>query len=139
MVVGSAAIHHHNLGLHMLCGISSTGPFGPAKQCAINAFDTDYLLSVDEVMASILLHAHNMNEEVSAPGVSAPDASPLPSLRLSLLAAVHTAVEDTPNVALVVVAAFPASAAPMAAWTTYCPLALPQLTPYSGGPLPNER
>jgi hypothetical protein len=130
MVDGSAAIHHHSLALLMLRGISSTGPFGPAKQCAINAFDTGYVLSADEVMANILLQTHNMNDEVSALGVSAPDASPLPSLRLSLLAAVHTTVEDTPNVALVVVAASPISAVPMAAWTTYCPLALPQMTPY---------
>jgi hypothetical protein len=39
LVDGSAAIHPHNLGLLMLRGIS--GPFGRAKQCVINAFDTD--------------------------------------------------------------------------------------------------
>jgi hypothetical protein len=27
----------------MLGGISSTYPFGQAKQCVINAFDTDYM------------------------------------------------------------------------------------------------
>jgi hypothetical protein len=32
MVDGSAAIHPHNLGLLMLRGISSSGPFGQAKQ-----------------------------------------------------------------------------------------------------------
>jgi hypothetical protein len=44
MVYGSAAIHPHNLGLLMLRDISSSGPHGQAKQCVINAFDTDYLL-----------------------------------------------------------------------------------------------
>jgi hypothetical protein len=36
----------------MLRGISSE--YGQAKKCAINALDTNYLLSNDEVMASIL-------------------------------------------------------------------------------------
>jgi hypothetical protein len=63
MVDGSAAIHPHNLGLLMLRGIFSSGPHGQAKQCVINAFDTDYLLSVDEVMASILHLAHNMDDD----------------------------------------------------------------------------
>jgi hypothetical protein len=66
---GSAAIHPHNIGLFMLRGISSnTGSFGKTKQCVINAFDTDYLLSANEVM----------DEEVSAPGTPAPDTSPPP-------------------------------------------------------------
>jgi hypothetical protein len=38
---GLAAIHPHHLGLLMLRGISSTGHFGLAKQCVINAFDTN--------------------------------------------------------------------------------------------------
>jgi hypothetical protein len=63
MVDGSAAIHPHKLGLLMLRGISSTGPFGQAKQCVINAFDTDYMLSANEVMANILHLAHNMDVE----------------------------------------------------------------------------
>ena len=37
----------------MLRGISNTGPFGQAKQCVINAFDTDYLMSAGEVMANV--------------------------------------------------------------------------------------
>jgi hypothetical protein len=78
LIDGSAAIHPHNLGLLMLRDISSTGPFGQAKQCAINAFDTDYMLSADEVMANILHLAHNMDEEVIAPGLPALDASPPP-------------------------------------------------------------
>jgi hypothetical protein len=54
MIDGFAAIHPHNSGILMLRGISSTGHFGLAKQCVINAFDTSYLLSADEVMANIL-------------------------------------------------------------------------------------
>jgi hypothetical protein len=78
MVDGSAAIHPHNLGLLVLRGISSTGPFGEAKYCVIDAFDTDYMLSVDEVMANILHLAHNMDEETCASGAQAPDTSPPP-------------------------------------------------------------
>jgi hypothetical protein len=78
LIDSSAAIHPHNIGLLMLRVISSTGPFGQAKQCVINAFDTDYMLSADEVMASILHLAHNMDEEASAPGAPAPDTSPPP-------------------------------------------------------------
>jgi hypothetical protein len=77
MVDGSAAIHPHNLGLLMLRGISSSGPYGQAKQCVINAFDTDYLLSADEVMASILHLAHNMDDDPT-PDTPAPVASPPP-------------------------------------------------------------
>jgi hypothetical protein len=43
-------------------GISSTGPFGHAKQCVINAFDTNYLMS--EVMACILHPEQHMDEEL---------------------------------------------------------------------------
>jgi hypothetical protein len=77
MVDGSAAIRPHSLGLLMLRGISSTGPHGQAKQCIINAFDTNYLLSVDDVMASILHLAHNMDED-DAPDTRAPHISPPP-------------------------------------------------------------
>jgi hypothetical protein len=130
MIDGSAAIHPHNLGLLMLRGISITGPCGQAKQCVNNAFDTDYLLSVDEVMAIILHLAHNMDEETNAQGAPVPDAPLLPSLRSSLLAAVHTAAEDTPRGVLVVVVASPTSAAHVAAWTTSCPHAMPMMTPF---------
>jgi hypothetical protein len=58
IIDGSTAIHPHHLGLLMLLGISSTGPFGQATQCVINAFDTNYLISADEVMAIILYPAH---------------------------------------------------------------------------------
>jgi hypothetical protein len=79
LIDGSASTHSHNLGLLMLRGISSTGHFGQAaKQYVINAFDTDYPILADEVMASILHLAHNMDEETCAPGAPAPDTSPSP-------------------------------------------------------------
>jgi hypothetical protein len=45
-------------------GIPNTGPLGQAKQCAINAFDTDYLMSAYVVMASVLHLAQDMDEEL---------------------------------------------------------------------------
>jgi hypothetical protein len=128
LIDGSAAIHPHNLGLLMMRGIFSTGPFGQAKQCVINAFDTDYLVSADGLVACILHLAHNMNEEASAPSTPAPDTSPLPSLRESPHVAVHTTVADTAHVALVVVVASPTSASLVATWTTYYPHAMPKRT-----------
>jgi hypothetical protein len=77
MVDGSAAIHPHNLGLLMLRGISINGPHGHAKQCVINAFDTKYMMSADEVMASILHLPHNMDADV-APDTTAPNISSPP-------------------------------------------------------------
>jgi hypothetical protein len=118
MIEGSAAIHPHNLGLLMLRGISSTGPFGHAKQCVINAFDTVYMMYADEVMAMILHMAHNIDEEASMPVLRARlplTHHHLTSLHLSLQVAVHTTVEDATHVALVVVAAFPTSATHVAA------------------------
>jgi hypothetical protein len=133
---GSAAIHSHNLGQLMLRGISSTGPFGQAKQCVINAFETENLMSADEVMDCIVHLTHNMDEDTQAR--RPPTYHPLPSLCLSLLVAVRTAVADTTHVALIVVVASPTSAAHVAAWTTYCPPALPQMTPFSSGPFQTE-
>jgi hypothetical protein len=78
MIDGSAAIHPHNMGLLMLRGISSIGPFGQAKQRVINSFDTDYLPPGDEVMVSILRLGHNMDEEASAHGAPASDTLSLP-------------------------------------------------------------
>jgi hypothetical protein len=57
--------------------ISINGPRGQAKQCVIDAFDTDYMLSVDEMMASILHLAHNIDED-DAPDITAPHISPPP-------------------------------------------------------------
>jgi hypothetical protein len=73
MIDGSAAIHPHNWGLLILRGISSTGHFRQAKQCVINVFDTNYLMSADEVMASILHMAQNMDEEITDSNLSARD------------------------------------------------------------------
>jgi hypothetical protein len=64
MIDGSSAIHPHNLGLLMLRGISSSSQYGQAKQCAINAVDTYYLVSANEIMANILHLAQNMEEEL---------------------------------------------------------------------------
>jgi hypothetical protein len=64
MIDGSAVIRPHDLGLLMLRGISSTGQFRQAKQCVINAFDTNYLMSADEVMASIIHLAASMEDEL---------------------------------------------------------------------------
>jgi hypothetical protein len=64
MVDGPAAIHPHHTGLLLLRGIINICHFGLAKPCVINAFDTNYMLSTDEVMANILYMAHNMEEEL---------------------------------------------------------------------------
>jgi hypothetical protein len=50
MIDVSAAIRPHRLGLLMMRDISCTGQFGHAKQFVINAFDTKYLMSADEMM-----------------------------------------------------------------------------------------
>jgi hypothetical protein len=118
MIDGSAAIHPHNLGLLMLRGISSTGHFGQVKQCVINAYDTNHLLSADEVMAIILHKAQKMDEDVPASALLAldgPAAPPLPSLRLLLMTAAPIADVDTTHVALSAVVACPTSAAHVAA------------------------
>jgi hypothetical protein len=78
----------------MLRGISSTGPFGQAKRCVINVFDTNYMLPVDDVMTSSTWHTTWTRTMLRARQL--PTRHPLPSLRLSLPAAGHTAVEDTP-------------------------------------------
>jgi hypothetical protein len=132
MVDGSAAIHPHNLGLLMLRGISSYGPHGHAKQCVINAFDEDYLLSADEVMASILHLAHNMDED-DAPDTTPPNISPLLISAFVVAGRGSHIGRGHPPVVLAVVADYPTSAAPAAAWTTSCPPALPRMTLSCGG------
>jgi hypothetical protein len=83
LIDGSTAIHP--LGLLMFRGISCTGPFDEAKQCGINDFDTDYLLSAEEVMASILHLAHDMDEEVNAPGLPAAMCTHMTALRQKIM------------------------------------------------------
>jgi hypothetical protein len=51
---GSAAIHTHVFALVMIRGLSNVGHYGQAKQCVINAFDTDFIMSADRVMGSII-------------------------------------------------------------------------------------
>jgi hypothetical protein len=103
MIDGYAAIHPHTVGLLMLRGISNTGHFGQAKHCVINALDTNYLLSADEVMANILhrLKAWTRNSKLRAcrPMV----APPLESLRLSVLVAALTPDVETAHVSLAAV------------------------------------
>jgi hypothetical protein len=70
MIDGSAAIHILRLGLLMMRGISSTGQFGQAKQRVINAFDTNYLMSTNEMMGTTLHVVQNMEEE--PPGIDLP-------------------------------------------------------------------
>jgi hypothetical protein len=82
MMDGHAAIHPHNLGFLMLRGISSLGPYAQAKQCAINAFDTNNFLSTDEVMATILHLAQNMEDVEQS------------TLMLQLLPSLHSWVLD---------------------------------------------
>jgi hypothetical protein len=64
VIDGSAAIYPYNLGLLMLRNISSTGRYEHAKHCVINAFDTNYLMSADEVIANILHRAESIDKEL---------------------------------------------------------------------------
>jgi hypothetical protein len=64
MIDGSATTHPHHMGLLMLRGISTNGPFVHAKKCVINAFDTNYLVYADEVMATLLRLAQFIEEEL---------------------------------------------------------------------------
>jgi hypothetical protein len=91
MIDGSTVVHPHHMGLLMLRGISSNAPFGQTKQCVINAFDTNYLMSADEVMANIL---HLARKELPGADIPAPSGPPSPSLRLS-----HLDVDQTMDVA----------------------------------------
>jgi hypothetical protein len=47
----------------MIRGLSNVGQYGQAKQCVINAFDTDFILSADRVMGSIIHPAQNMDAD----------------------------------------------------------------------------
>jgi hypothetical protein len=79
MIDGSAAIHPHHMGLLLLRGISINGPYGQAKLFVINAFDTNYLMSADDAMASILHLAQNMEEELPGAYITAPNGPPSPT------------------------------------------------------------
>jgi hypothetical protein len=47
----------------MICGLSLIGQLGHAKQSVINAFDTDFIMSTDKVMGSIIPQAYNLDAE----------------------------------------------------------------------------
>jgi hypothetical protein len=44
-------------------GLSNVGQYGQAKQCVINAFDTDFIMSAVRVMGSIFHQAQNLDAE----------------------------------------------------------------------------
>jgi hypothetical protein len=118
IIYGSKRIHPHHLGLLT----SSIGPFGQAKHCVINAFDTNYLMSADEFMANILHLAQNMEEELPGTVMPAPRVvlAP-PHMCLSQLDVGHTVTGATPTVAAAAEVDYPTSAlAIMAVSTTSC-------------------
>jgi hypothetical protein len=47
----------------MIRGLSNVGQYGQAEQCVINAFDTDFIMSADRVMGSIIHHAQNLDAD----------------------------------------------------------------------------
>jgi hypothetical protein len=62
---GYVAIHPHVLALVMIRGLSNVGQYGQAKQCVTNAFDTDFIVSADRVMGSIIHQAQNPDADIS--------------------------------------------------------------------------
>jgi hypothetical protein len=60
---GSAAILPHVLALVMIRGLSNVGQYGRAKQCNINAFESDFIQSADRVMGRITHQAQNLDAE----------------------------------------------------------------------------
>jgi hypothetical protein len=79
MINGSSPVHPYIFGLLVLRGISNTGHFAHAKQCVVDAFDTNHLMSADEVMAIILHMAQNMDEELNDSSLTGRD-SPAPPI-----------------------------------------------------------
>jgi hypothetical protein len=74
---GSAAIHPHVLTLVMIRGLSNVGQYGHAKQCVINACDTDFIVSADRVMSNITHQAQNPDADVSVKSKSADAGHPV--------------------------------------------------------------
>jgi hypothetical protein len=74
---GFAAIHPHVLALVMIRGLSNVGQYGQAKQCVINAFDTDFILSADRVMGSIIHQAQKLDADVSSKSDSVDSGVPI--------------------------------------------------------------
>jgi hypothetical protein len=65
------------LALVLIRGLSNVGQYGQAKQCVINAFDTDFILSADKVMSSIIHQAQNLDNDVPAKPDSADGGLPV--------------------------------------------------------------
>jgi hypothetical protein len=61
----------------MIRGLSTVGQYGQEKQCVINAFDTDFILSADRVMESIIHLAQNLDEKDHVATGSAAFGQPL--------------------------------------------------------------
>jgi hypothetical protein len=74
---GSATIHPHVLALVMIRGLSNVGQYGQAKQCVINAFDTDFIMSSDRVMGSIIHQAQNLDADDTVTHDSAASGIPV--------------------------------------------------------------
>jgi hypothetical protein len=74
---GSVVIHPHVLAVVMIRGLSNVGQYGQAKQCVINAFDTDFILSADRVMGSNIHQAQNLVADFSVKYDSADPGHPV--------------------------------------------------------------
>jgi hypothetical protein len=61
----------------MIRGLSNVGQYGQAKQCVINAFDTDFILSAKRVMGSIIHQAQNLDADDSVTSDSAALGHPI--------------------------------------------------------------
>jgi hypothetical protein len=65
----------------MLRGISSNGPYGHAKHCVINAFDTNFLMSAVVILAATV-EVHPL-DAFARPHEKWSTSSERPSFRLS--------------------------------------------------------
>jgi hypothetical protein len=121
IIDSSAAIHPYHMGRLMLSSTTSTCQFSQGKYCVIDAFDTNYLLSANDVMASILHLAKNMETELPCMDLSTHDVTTPPVSAFIWQLAVGSMVDVvTPVVAVVLlVAVCLISKAHAVAWTTY--------------------
>jgi hypothetical protein len=60
---GFATIHPHVVAMVIIRGLSNVGQYGQTKQWVINAFDTDFIMSADRVMGSIIHLAQNLDAD----------------------------------------------------------------------------
>jgi hypothetical protein len=125
----SVAIYSLNFGLLMVLAIFCNGHFGHAKQCVIIAFDTNYMLSTDDIMASTL-HLHKIWRKNSVALIKLSHlALRHPSPRLWMLAAASMA--DVIKVVVVVALDVDSRTSGMhaAIWTTSCRHVRPRTMP----------